>query len=291
MAMRGGARSARIRALARTATVGTLVAATVGLGAGTAGGAPQRAAQTDPAAPTSLTVTPSTGLTDGDRVDVTVDGSTELLWIFQCEGGVPEGASVPEMLDSCGSEWAVVPGPRPVTEPFTVRHRFQTGTGRYVNCDDARGCAIGASGQSGEGVITVPIEVAPGPPTLQVSPNWGLTDGQTVGVRAAPLPLSYSGPPFWIFPETGNWTLAQCVAPLAAEPSILDVFTQCASVPGGAVTIDDPYADLGAITVTASITPTLGEATSCVPEGCALAVVRLEAGGAVTAYSTPLAFA
>ena len=158
-------------------------------------------------------------------------------------------------------------------------------------CDDPPGCAIGVTGQQGQGLILTPVEVAPGAPGLRVSPSWALVDGQEVGVTASALPLTYDGPPFWIFPTTGNWLLAQCVAPLAAQPTILDVFTRCAAVPGGgAVEVGDPYADLGAVTVTASITPILGQATSCRPEACVLAAVRVEATGAVTAVSNVLAF-
>jgi hypothetical protein len=272
------------------------VAAAVGVVAATAPAAPASpaaAAQAVPGAPTSVVVSQTTGLVDGDEVSVTVDGSADdTFWISQCEGDLVPGAPVPEMLDACGSEWAVVPGPRPAVEPFTVRHRFQTGTGRYVVCDDPPGCAIGVSGQRGEGLILTPVEVAPGPPGLRVSPSWGLTDVQDVGVSASPLPLSYAGSPFWVFPTTGNWLLAQCVAPLAAQPTILDVFNRCAAVPGGgAVEVGDPYADLGAVTVTADITPVLGPPTSCRPEACVLAAVRVESSGTVTAVSSALGFA
>lgn len=396
-----GTRRAWPRVIRRALAVGVMVAATVaaGPGAGTAGAA---AGEVDTGEPTSISVTPSTGLADGQRVDVTVDGTTGVMWLSQCDARVTEDSPVEELLDYCGNEYAVVAGTRPVTTPYVIRAQFTTTGGRYVACAGRTGgCVLTVTGQQGQGLKRASIEVVPGPltvhvtpsaslapvddvavtvtgaratthylslcdasvaatrtvpggpcgpiaeirpgtapheatmtvertyldaggrsvrcqpdrcvvavsdddgtafvstpvafrsaPDLQLIPAAGLVDGQEVAVTAVDVPPSYLGPPFWVFPTTGNWLLAQCHRQVG--PSLLSVFENCAVVPGGgAVEVPDaPTADLGMVAVRSSITSGLGRVTDCTTGVgmCVLAIARVEDGGAVSLGTTPLAF-
>jgi hypothetical protein len=369
-----------------------LLAATVALMAA-AGSVPAAGAQTDPPAgsPTAVTVEPSSGLTSGQTVEVTIDGSTEGMWIAQCEGDVAPGAP----------REAVVPGPRPTTETYTVYNVFQTSTGRYVTCSAAPGCSIGVTGQQGQGLITAPITMAPaplhlitdarftvsdgqqltatvaGPRDVELSvalcarsvlttrvveggpcgpsatvpagsdavertivaertfvgqddqevhcvpsacvvaassadgsvfvsasvvfepyhdivatPSRGLADGQEVAVRGVGLDPTYDGPPFWIFPTTGHWAFAQCDGRLSDQPSILEVFTHCAALPGGEVDVPTREADLGTVAVSSSVNAILGQSTDCTTGygACVLALMRVTQFGTVESAATPLEF-
>lgn len=382
-----------------------LLAAAAALVAAT-GSLPAAGAQAEPpddGSPTAITVEPSTGLADGQQVEVTVDGSTQVLWVAQCEGDVTPGAPREVLFEKCGNvPYLVVAGPRPATVTYTVNNVFQTGTGRYVTCSAAPGCSVSVSGADGQGLITAPITMAPAPlhlvsdvrfgvrdgqeltatvagprdadlsvalcaasvattrvveggpcgPSQAVpagsdavehtivaertfvgqddgevhcvpsacvvaassadgsvflstslvfapghdivaTPSRGLTDGQEVAVQGVGLGPTYDGPPFWIFPVTEHWAFAQCDGELPALPSILDVFTHCATVPGGEVDVPTPDADLGAVPVTSSVTATLGQVTDCTTGygTCVLALMRVTQFGTVESAATPLEFA
>lgn len=382
-----------------------LLAAVVALAVAT-GSVPGAGAQTEPpddGSPTAITVEPSTGLVDGQQVAVTVDGSTQALWVAQCEGDVTPGAPREVLLEKCGNlPYVVISGPRPTTVTYRVDNVFQTGTGRYVTCSAAPGCSVGVSGQQGQGLITTPITMAPvplhlvsdvrfgvrdgqqltvtvaGPRDAELSvalcaasvattrvveggpcgpsqavpagsdavehtvvvertfvgqddqevhcvpnacvvaassadgsvflsagltfavghdivatPSRGLVDGHEVAVRGVSLGPTYDGPPFWIFPTTGHWVFAQCDGRLPEQPSILDVFTHCAGVPGGEVDVPTPDADLGTVPVTSSVTAPLGQVTDCGTDygTCVLALMRVTQFGTVESAATPLQFA
>ncbi len=126
-------------------------------------------------------------------------------------------------------------------------------------------------------------------------PATGLADGQQVAVEGAGLPPTYHGPPFWIFPVTGTWTLGLCDAAVLDAPSIYSVFLHCTNVEGvGEVVVPGSGpVDLGPATVRSSFTSILGEEVDCAagPGACVLALLRVESSGAATARGAPLAFA
>lgn len=382
-----------------------LLAAVVAVAAamGAVPGAGAQAEPPDDGSPTAITVEPSTGLTDGQQVAVTVDGSPQVLWVAQCEGDVAPGAPREVLLEKCGNvPHLVVAGPRPATVSYRVTNVFQTGTGRYVTCSAAPGCSVSVSGAEGQGLITAPITMAPAPlhlvsdvrfgvrdgqqltatvagprdaelsvalcaasvtttrvveggpcgPSQAVpagsdavertivaertfvgqdghevhcvpngcvvaassadgsvflsagltfavghdivaTPSRGLEDGHEVAVRGVGLGTTYDGPPFWVFPTTGHWAFAQCDGRLPEQPSILDVFTHCAALPGGEVDVPSPDADLGTVPVSSSVTATLGQVTDCRTGygACVLALVRVTQFGTVESAATPLQFA
>jgi hypothetical protein len=135
----------------------------------------------------------------------------------------------------------------------------------------------------------VPYAMAEG--SLAASPSSGLADGDTVTLTGSDLMASYEGPPFWIFPSTGGWGIAQCGAAVVDDPTILGVFTHCAlaspatvHVPGSTASVEVPVAS--------SITSILGQEIDCAsaPEACVVIVARIEQDGSVSVHDAPVTF-
>lgn len=128
-------------------------------------------------------------------------------------------------------------------------------------------------------------------PSLVLDPAAGHTDGQQVGVTGTDIPDTYVGPPFWIFPTTGEWALAQCGAGIDEDPSIVGLFTNCALQTATGVEVAGGTLDTD-ITVTSDMASVLGDDIDCAPAGaCVVALARLESDGRVTVHSAPLSFA
>ena len=134
----------------------------------------------------TLTVTPSTGLLQGQAVKLKGVGFTPLATIgfAQCQAGATTTAG----CDLSTSGYQAADGTGAFTVPtFFVRRKIVTSTGT-VNCVSGPGaCQIGAANVANlsEGAIS-PISfdptAVPPPPTLTVTPNSGLLDGQPVTV-------------------------------------------------------------------------------------------------------------
>ena len=128
-------------------------------------------------------------------------------------------------------------------------------------------------------------------PRLALDPATGHADGQSVHVGGGNVPDTYAGPPFWLFPTTGEWVVAQCGAGVEDDPTLLGFFTNCApgdgeatvEVRGGVVDTD--------LVVSSAITSALGDEVDCTAAGaCVVALARVESGGEVTVLTAPLSF-
>jgi pimeloyl-ACP methyl ester carboxylesterase len=133
---------------------------------------------------------------------------------------------------------------------------------------------------------------APAPPRLVLDPATDHVDGQSVHVGGGNVPDTYVGPPFWVFPTTGEWVVAQCGSGVEDGPSLLGFFTNCAPRDGDAtVEVRGGVVDTD-IVVSAAITSVLGDEIDCtVGDACAVALARVESGGEVTVLTAPLSFA
>jgi hypothetical protein len=248
-----------------------------------------------PAQPYRVTVEPAGGLDDGQEVEVTVSGHDRPLRLVQCTASVVGTSYDMEILgEFCsGGNEPAVPAPGPATVTTTVAREFESLLGYQRSCGDARaGCVLGVFVLDGSvrNFSYAPIDFAP-PPRIVVDPSDHHVDGQRVRVGGADIPDSYVGPPFWVFPTTGEWVVAQCGAGIADDPTVLGVFTHCEPQPGeGAVEVRGGLVDTHVV-VRSSITSVLGDEIACTAgDGCVVALVRVEAAGSVTAFTAPLSF-
>ncbi|HEY8524586.1 MAG TPA: alpha/beta fold hydrolase [Acidimicrobiales bacterium] len=125
---------------------------------------------------------------------------------------------------------------------------------------------------------------------LTLDPETGHRDGQAVGVTGTGIPDTYDGPPFWVFPATGQWALTQCGAGIRDEQTILGLFTHCTDRAGEPVEVRGGTLD-AEIAVRSSITAILGEEIDCTGgDGCVVALARVERDGQVTVLTAPLSF-
>lgn len=160
---------------------------------------PQRAASVaapldfDPSAPLatpSLTVTPNTGLVDGQVVQVDAAGFRpgSVLFVFACKGSVPSSRQCPSYYSATDDTRVDDTGAMSV--PYRVRAVIQVDGGATVDCRVAH-CFLSATERPwDEDLPMVPLEFDPdapllAEPTLAVTPSTGLADGQVVRVTGA----------------------------------------------------------------------------------------------------------
>jgi hypothetical protein len=135
-----------------------------------------------------------------------------------------------------------------------------------------------------------PVDGTAPAPRLVLDPATGHTDGQSVQVTGTDIPDTYVGPPFWIFPTTGEWALTQCGAGIEDDLSIAGIFTQCALQTAAGVAVPDGTVDAD-IVVQSAISSVLGDDIDCAPAGaCVVALARVESTGALTVHTAPLSF-
>jgi pimeloyl-ACP methyl ester carboxylesterase len=131
----------------------------------------------------------------------------------------------------------------------------------------------------------------PPEPSLVLDPAADHADGQSVHVSGSDIADTEVGPPFWIFPTTGEWVLTQCGAGIDDDRSIVGLFTQCALQSGSGVEVEGGVVDAD-IEVHSAITNAVGDDLDCTPaDACVVALARLEPTGAVTVHTAPLSFA
>jgi hypothetical protein len=170
--------STRVRRL--TAAVAALAAA---VAVGGAGGPAPAAAQ---APALEVTVTPATGLVDGQEVLVETPGTTDAVWLAQCDAEVVHDGPVDisRSIQHCGNQ----PGPAAEAPlAYTVRATFQAVGGRTITCGDAPGdCVIQVvtSGLTSHGFAT--LDIAPDP--LVVIPSTDIVPDTLVAARVAGEP-------------------------------------------------------------------------------------------------------
>lgn len=190
----------------------------------------------------------------------------------------------------CTAHQVVPAGDGPERPHVTVAKEFTGADGQPVDCR-YDGCVVALGSADGSIFLSLPVTFT----HFAAVPATGLADGQQVAVEGAGLLPTYQGPPFWIFPVTGTWTLGLCDAAVLDAPSIYSVFLHCTNVEGvGEVVVPGSGpVDLGPATVRSSFTSILGEEVDCAagPGACVLTLLRVESTGATTAKGAPLAFA
>lgn len=229
----------------------------------------------------AVTVTPSSGLVDRQSVAVSGTGLTPSgkVVVEQCPtgtalaGGCSAYTIVYASTDSAGS-FAV----------STVVHRMlREPLGTIIDCAVEGACEIAVididAGPPAE--ITVPLQfdpaVPPIGPTVVVSPDADLVDGQTVTVSGIDFPFSpYPSPPVDI-------VVLECptdpTGPSGCIPS---------PAPSGVVTTDLAGAFTTAITVSRLLTGPTGEVDCTVDGACEITVGYTGDGG--TPIRTPIRF-
>jgi hypothetical protein len=132
----------------------------------------------------TLTVTPDTGLVDGDVVALHGTGFTPSATVGFCQA-VDDGTPDPS---DCGVPFqlASADAAGEFTASYTVR-RFMTpsSVGATIDCaQPSANCLIGATDLGSGNVPFAPITFAPRPArTLTVTPDTGLVDGDVVAVH------------------------------------------------------------------------------------------------------------
>ncbi len=229
----------------------------------------------------TMTVTPATGLLDGQEVEVALDGlAPERTFVVR-----------PCLADgrTCGATgWSVqsaADGTGAVTVPVTPRFTDAVGAPHYCR----EGCLLVARVDDGP-YTTATAGYAMAEGALDAAPATGLADGDPVTVSGTGLMASYDGPLVWIV-ETGEYVLAQCHKAIADMPTLLGVFTYCqltgsrpVAVPGSTMSEE--------LTVSSTVDQILGGRPDCAvaPGECVAALVRLEQDATLTLHTTPLSF-
>ncbi|MFD9357100.1 hypothetical protein [Streptomyces sp. NPDC060031] len=141
--------------------------------------AEQRPAATGP----RLEVNRTTGLLDGDIVEFTITGGPPkaYVWVEQCA----RSASADTCDDDTGRQFRVYPDGTYQPSPKKLYARLDTTAGTF-DCRAAPAdnpCTLALTDNTGALLTTVPLRLLPhgrpqAPPTLHVSPDEGLVDGQ-----------------------------------------------------------------------------------------------------------------
>jgi hypothetical protein len=206
-------------------------------------------------------VTPSTGLLDGQQVAVSGGGYSPNapVGVIQCPAGV-------DSIDDCDSDTATsfsTDGQGHFATTIFVKRQLRTGHGVTVDCGASAGaCVVASAYQQGfVSIATTPLAFAsPAPGPLTVTPNRGLTDGQTVHVTGRQT--------------GGSAKVMQC-------PSRIDDYTQCdmrtLQYPGtgsdGNFAVD--------MTVHAVVTDDAGTSTDCRVPGACMVIADLGHGWSI----------
>jgi hypothetical protein len=232
--------------------------------------------------PPSLTVTPATGLVDGQAMTVDVAGlfPGQAYTLRRCSSPATAGNCEPAVGEFVASDEGEVTATVPAAQQLDAPRR--------TYCRD--NCVVAAV-RSSDGVVAAAGGYRMAGGSLAAAPSTGLADGQTVTVTGSGIMASYDGPLFWIVP-TGRWTLAECDAGLLDQRTLLGVFTHCGAAVDGPVEVPGSTLSLP-VAVAASVERILGGTTDCrAPAGaCVVALMRLEFDGSLSLHTTPLSFA
>ncbi len=208
--------------------------------------------------PLSVTVTPSTGLVDGQVVSVAFTGAASTL-AAECDATALSDLSLAHLSSTCQFPGTLAASPA----PLTLSQTFATVDGTRVHCSDATPCVVVVGPSSAGPFASAPISFVPQP--LAVSPTSDLTDGQVVDA--------------WVSAASGaTEQLAQCALPVGA--------TAAASRCGPSTPVVIPASGQAHLTPTvrASIT-TSGGVVDCHGSACAFA--QFDATG-TTVASVPI---
>jgi hypothetical protein len=249
--------------------------------------------------PETLTVTPSSGVLDGQMI--TVEGAglppNSSSMVLRCPNGT-SGYSY-ELLEKCdllhGGAWRSLDADSAGRGTLTLRTQVLVGYGTQFGqtvCTDQCHVRVMVGGASR--FREAPFTYAEA--ELAATPDEGLADGQAVQVDATGLALSYAGARVWIFPS-GGWSLAQCDASVlvgsgGSGPGLGDLFDLCAAAPTTRGVTVDANELHEPIEVRSQFTSFLGREVDCgsSPGACVVGLARLEENGAITTHLTPVTF-
>jgi hypothetical protein len=240
------------------------------------------------AGPATATLSPATGLLDGEEMTYTATGLAagqeyELVRCFPADwaDGEPACAAVP------GAAAPTASAEGEVTATVAAAQRFpQNWIPTY--CRDQ--CSIGLRNATQQAPVAL-AEYAMAEGAVTVTPATGLADGQPVTVAGTDMMPTYAGPMIW-FVQTGAWGAVQCGRSVVDDPTLLGLFTHCAGIPSdGPLDVTGSTFSLG-VEVAATIEPILGGSVDCAaaPDACVVAVGRMEQDGSITLHTVPLAF-
>ena len=239
----------------------------------------------------AMTISPSTGLVDGQTIDVhaTHLPPGESIELNRCLlGPTPSCEPVVGSIQTVPANGTI-----DTTVSASQRMLFPTGTKNNLHYGYCRlaGCGISLTilGFS-TGVDPIPYGLAAG--SLTATPSTGLADGQSVDLSASGVMSTYVGPSFGPF-GTGGWAVAECRADIGASPTLLQAFQGC-GFPGGAGVANIPGSTYATtVQPTATLTAILGTVTNCraAPGTCVVGLVRFEQDGTMSTHLTPLTFA
>ena len=221
-------------------------------------------AQTDPAPPPTITVTPDHDLVDGQPVLVEGAGFPPYdVAILQCR---PGSTTLSDVIANCELKSSRLPdasGSFSLYQPVERAIQPMSGPGP-VDCTSAPGaCTLAVAYNFMQSVVEVPLTFADPDepvPTITVTPSTGLDDGDVVAISGAG------------FTPGAEVTVAQCQndRPIAAE--------WCDVRPAFAAIADATGAIAGELTVRRAITVGAGHVVDCVGTGCVVAASTGEGG-------------
>jgi hypothetical protein len=138
-----------------------------------------------------VTVTPSTGLADRQRVSVTGSGFAPNVGVLaaQCSVGGDGGVSEPG-LQFCGFVAFFNAGPDGTLHATMQVHRFLGGPGGFDCASAAGACALIFSDDGLTPAAEIPLAFDPDappipPPVMEANPTTGLVDGSVVTVTGS----------------------------------------------------------------------------------------------------------
>jgi len=235
--------------------------------------------------PATLVLTPATDLHDLDAISGVVRGVDpgRLLQVTTCRRGTEA------VFVRCGASTGTVTSDaigRAELDTTAVQRFTTFAPARNQLCRDQ--CSIALVSPSGSVVAEAPYSMAV--PSVSASPATGLGDGDAVTVAGSDLQPTYDGPTV-LFP-TGGWVVAQCDVAVGVNPSIVQLFEQCAVAPGGASVVVAGSTSSTAVTAQATISKILGGTTDCTasPGACVVGLARWEQDASTSTVFTPLTF-
>ncbi|MFE9410677.1 neocarzinostatin apoprotein domain-containing protein [Streptomyces sp. NPDC006704] len=162
----------------------------------TPGPAPATRALAGSATGPRLTVDRTTGLRDGDISTFTIAGGPPKAYVWVKECG--PSASETTCDDDTGRQFRVYPDGTYQLSPKKLYAQLTTAAGPFDcrTASAANPCSLALTDNNGALLTTVPLRFAPGapleaPPTLGVTPDTGLVDGQTVRVTGKGYEVQY----------------------------------------------------------------------------------------------------
>lgn len=233
-----------------------------------------------------LSLTPSTGLHDGDAIAVSAGGLSPNT-PYRLAHCVPGAGSVAARCEKPLPAMVTSDANGNISANVPALQRFTTGAFYSLKTCVTSSCSIAVIDNTGAVQAEQPYTLAT--PTASASPNTGLHDGDTVTVNGSDLEPTYSAPTLL---PSGGWVLLVCGKAMGTKPGLLDVFNDC-GVPSGGGPVNVPGTTSStAVQVPATLTTVAGGTIDCTasPGACVIGLGRWEQDATVTTAFTPLNF-